>query len=106
MFLPGRLALDMPDALRMKIESEGAQDPFFGVMESHQLPSPYKIQQQQQHHTVAKVDYNNIPTTHLSYVCLLSINICQRIFFQIGLAASEAHKQMETILLCIVNEAK
>lgn len=66
MFLPDRLALDMPDALCMKIESEGAQDPFFGMMESHQLPSPYKKQQQQQQHTAAKVDYNNIPKKRLS----------------------------------------
>lgn len=50
---PGRPALDMPDGLRKKTECEGAQDPFFGVMESHQLPSPWKIQQQ---HTAAKVD--------------------------------------------------
>ncbi|XP_029979804.1 REC8 meiotic recombination protein b [Sphaeramia orbicularis] len=40
-----RMALDMPDRLYMMEEAEGAQDPFFGLMESHQLPSPYKIQQ-------------------------------------------------------------
>ncbi|XP_034562878.1 REC8 meiotic recombination protein b isoform X2 [Notolabrus celidotus] len=40
-----RLALDLPDNLYMMEEAEGAQDPFFGVMELNQLPSPYKIQQ-------------------------------------------------------------
>ncbi|KAM4543461.1 REC8 meiotic recombination protein b [Fundulus diaphanus] len=38
-----RLALDAPDGLNMMEEAEGAQDPFFGLMSSHQLPSPYKI---------------------------------------------------------------
>ncbi|KAM7390670.1 hypothetical protein PAMA_008725 [Pampus argenteus] len=40
-----RLALDLPDSLNMMEEVEGAQDPFFGLMELHQLPSPYKIHQ-------------------------------------------------------------
>ncbi|KAM7370063.1 hypothetical protein PAMP_011348 [Pampus punctatissimus] len=40
-----RLALDLPDSLHMMEEVEGAQDPFFGLMELHQLPSPYKIHQ-------------------------------------------------------------
>nr|QWV53788.1 meiotic recombination protein [Dicentrarchus labrax] len=40
-----RLALDVPDNLYNMEEAEGAQDPFFGLMESHQLPSPYKIHQ-------------------------------------------------------------
>ncbi|XP_053198578.1 REC8 meiotic recombination protein b [Scomber japonicus] len=40
-----RLALDMPDNLHMMEAVEGAQDPFFGLMESQQLPSPYKILQ-------------------------------------------------------------
>ncbi|KAM9713053.1 REC8 meiotic recombination protein b [Menidia menidia] len=40
-----RMALEVPDDLHMMEESEAAQDPFFGLMESHQLPSPYKIQQ-------------------------------------------------------------
>lgn len=52
-FCPGRPALDMPDGLCKKTECEGAPDPFVGVMESHQLPSPDEIQQQ---HTAAKVD--------------------------------------------------
>ncbi|XP_032406802.1 LOW QUALITY PROTEIN: REC8 meiotic recombination protein b [Xiphophorus hellerii] len=38
-----RMALDLPDGLNMMEEAEGALDPFFGVMASHQLPSPYKI---------------------------------------------------------------
>lgn len=36
--------MDIPDSLYLMEEAEGAQDPFFGLMESHQLPSPYKIQ--------------------------------------------------------------
>ncbi|XP_036935557.1 REC8 meiotic recombination protein b isoform X2 [Acanthopagrus latus] len=40
-----RLALDVPDNLYVMEEAEGAQDPFFGLMESHQLPSPYNIHQ-------------------------------------------------------------
>jgi len=39
----GRMALEVPDNLHMMEEAEGAQDPFFGLMESYQLPSPYKI---------------------------------------------------------------
>ncbi|GLD54900.1 meiotic recombination protein REC8 homolog [Lates japonicus] len=38
-----RLALNVPDNLHMMEEAEGAQDPFFGLMESQQLLSPYKI---------------------------------------------------------------
>nr|XP_020470997.1 meiotic recombination protein REC8 homolog [Monopterus albus] len=38
-----RICLDVPDHLFMMEEAEGAQDPFFGLMESHQLPSPYNI---------------------------------------------------------------
>lgn len=41
----GRNALDIPDILYMMEEGEGAQDPFFGIMESHHLPSPYKLPQ-------------------------------------------------------------
>ncbi|XP_030611912.1 REC8 meiotic recombination protein b isoform X2 [Archocentrus centrarchus] len=41
----GRNALDMPTILYMMEEAEGAQDPFFGVMESDLLPSPYKLLQ-------------------------------------------------------------
>ncbi|XP_034022355.1 REC8 meiotic recombination protein b [Thalassophryne amazonica] len=44
---PDRLALDLPDNLNMMNEAEGAQDPFFGLVESHQLPSPYNVQQQE-----------------------------------------------------------
>ncbi|TNN84725.1 Meiotic recombination protein REC8 [Liparis tanakae] len=40
-----RLTLDVPDSMYMMEEAEGAHDPFFGLMEPHQLPSPYKIQQ-------------------------------------------------------------
>lgn len=43
--LSGRLNLDMPDNLYMMEEAERAQDPFFGLMESHRLPSPYNVQQ-------------------------------------------------------------
>ncbi|KAM4718049.1 REC8 meiotic recombination protein b [Anableps anableps] len=37
-----RMAFVVPDGLNMMEEAEGAQDPFFGLMASHQLPSPYK----------------------------------------------------------------
>ncbi|XP_070709517.1 REC8 meiotic recombination protein b [Pempheris klunzingeri] len=40
-----RPALDVPDGLCLLEEAERAQDPFFGLMESHQLPSPYKTHQ-------------------------------------------------------------
>uniref|UniRef100_A0A8D3BDH3 REC8 meiotic recombination protein b n=1 Tax=Scophthalmus maximus TaxID=52904 RepID=A0A8D3BDH3_SCOMX len=40
-----RLVLNVPDSLNMMEEAEGAQDPFFGLMQSHQLLSPYKIHQ-------------------------------------------------------------
>ncbi|KAM6900528.1 REC8 meiotic recombination protein b [Xenentodon cancila] len=39
-----RTALDVPDILHMMEEAEGAQDPFFGLMDSHQCCSPYKLQ--------------------------------------------------------------
>ncbi|XP_026218374.1 REC8 meiotic recombination protein b isoform X1 [Anabas testudineus] len=42
---PDRHGLDVPDSLCMMKDTESAQDPFFGLMESHQLPSPYKIHQ-------------------------------------------------------------
>ncbi|XP_029935832.1 REC8 meiotic recombination protein b [Myripristis murdjan] len=42
---PDRLMLDVPDSLFMMEEAEGAQDPFFGLMEIAQLPSPYKVHQ-------------------------------------------------------------
>ncbi|XP_008276191.1 REC8 meiotic recombination protein b [Stegastes partitus] len=42
-----RIALDIPDSLYMMEKAEGAQDPFFGLMESCQLPSPYRIHQTQ-----------------------------------------------------------
>ncbi|XP_028289321.1 REC8 meiotic recombination protein b [Parambassis ranga] len=42
---PDRMALDVLDGLYMMEEAEGAQDPFFGLMEMHQLPSPYKTLQ-------------------------------------------------------------
>ncbi|XP_054893374.1 REC8 meiotic recombination protein b isoform X2 [Poeciliopsis prolifica] len=38
-----RMALDLPDGLNMMVEAEGALDPFFGLMASHQLPSPYRM---------------------------------------------------------------
>lgn len=47
--LHGRLMLDVPDSLFMMEEAEGAQDPFFGLMETAQLPSPYKVHQVQPH---------------------------------------------------------
>lgn len=47
LFFPDRHGLDVPDSLCMMKDTESAQDPFFGLMESHQLPSPYKIHQVQ-----------------------------------------------------------
>lgn len=49
-----RFALDVPDFLYMMEEAEGAQDPFFGLMESHQLCSPYKVHQVHLIHTPAQ----------------------------------------------------
>ncbi|XP_072307439.1 REC8 meiotic recombination protein b [Eucyclogobius newberryi] len=40
-----RFALDLPDNLAVLEQAEGALDPFFGLMGSHQLPSPYKVNQ-------------------------------------------------------------
>lgn len=37
------MALDVPDDLNLMEKAEGAQDPFFGRMASHQLPSPDKL---------------------------------------------------------------
>ncbi|KAF7667320.1 hypothetical protein LDENG_00067580 [Lucifuga dentata] len=48
---PDNLDLDVPDNLNIMRSAEGAQDPFFGLMDSHQLPSPYKIHQVQLHTT-------------------------------------------------------
>lgn len=56
-----RLALDVPDSLYMMEEAEGAQDPFFGLMESHQLPSPYKIHQ---------VHYNTTTSATMYCICM------------------------------------
>ncbi|KAM3593388.1 uncharacterized protein V6R79_011995 [Siganus canaliculatus] len=40
-----RLTLDLPDILGLMENTEGAVDPFFGKMDSHQLPSPLKTHQ-------------------------------------------------------------
>ncbi|RVE58933.1 hypothetical protein OJAV_G00199260 [Oryzias javanicus] len=42
---PERMLMDVPDSLYMMMETDGALDPFFGVLESLQLPSPNEIQQ-------------------------------------------------------------
>ncbi|XP_073343959.1 REC8 meiotic recombination protein b [Pagrus major] len=57
-----RLALDVPDNLYMMEEAEGAQDPFFGLMESHQLPSPYKIHQPVMVTEVAGSQHSLVPS--------------------------------------------
>ncbi|XP_056155179.1 REC8 meiotic recombination protein b [Lampris incognitus] len=40
---PDRKTIDVPDYLFLMEATEGAQDPFFGLMEHDQLLSPYKI---------------------------------------------------------------
>ncbi|KAF6722941.1 REC8-like protein [Oryzias melastigma] len=44
---PERMLMDVPDSLYVMMETDGALDPFFGVLESHQLPSPKEIHQVQ-----------------------------------------------------------
>lgn len=39
--------MDVPDSLEMLVETDGAQDPFFGVLESYHIPSPNEIYQVQ-----------------------------------------------------------
>ncbi|KAM3860787.1 REC8 meiotic recombination protein b [Diretmus argenteus] len=45
MIEPDRLILDLPENMLLMEEDEGAQDPFFGIMAEHQLPSPYRTHQ-------------------------------------------------------------
>ncbi|XP_042365954.1 REC8 meiotic recombination protein b [Plectropomus leopardus] len=59
-----RLSLDVPDNLCMMEEAEGAQDPFFGLMESHQLPSPYKIHQPMMVTEEAGSQHSLVPSPH------------------------------------------
>ncbi|XP_029313890.1 REC8 meiotic recombination protein b [Cottoperca gobio] len=59
-----RLASDVPDSLYMLQEAEGAQDPFFGLMESHQLPSPYKIHQKMWVNEEAGSQHTLVPGPH------------------------------------------
>ncbi|KAF7213687.1 REC8 meiotic recombination protein b isoform X1 [Nothobranchius furzeri] len=40
-----RMVMDLVDCLNGMEEAESAQDPFFGLMESHELPSPNKLHQ-------------------------------------------------------------
>ncbi|XP_045920848.1 REC8 meiotic recombination protein b [Micropterus dolomieu] len=61
-----RLALDMPDSLYRMEEAEGAQDPFFGLMDSHQLPSPYKIHQPTLVNEEAGSQHSLVPSPHTS----------------------------------------
>ncbi|XP_004081264.1 meiotic recombination protein REC8 homolog [Oryzias latipes] len=42
---PERMLMDVPDSLEMLVETDGAQDPFFGVLESYHIPSPNEIYQ-------------------------------------------------------------
>lgn len=62
-----RLALDVPDNLYVMEEAEGAQDPFFGLMESHQLPSPYNIHQVHQQY--------NYQCSYVLYLYVWLLNI-------------------------------
>nr|XP_046227423.1 REC8 meiotic recombination protein b isoform X2 [Scatophagus argus] len=59
-----RVALDVPDSLYTMQEAEGAQDPFFGLMESHQLPSPYKIHQRVSMTEEAGSQHSLVPSPH------------------------------------------
>nr|XP_040023813.1 REC8 meiotic recombination protein b isoform X1 [Gasterosteus aculeatus aculeatus] len=59
-----RLTLDVPDSMHMMDEAEGAQDPFFGLMESHQLPSPYKMHQQMSGFEAAGSQRSLVPSRH------------------------------------------
>ncbi|XP_068565583.1 REC8 meiotic recombination protein b [Cebidichthys violaceus] len=59
-----RLTLAVPDSMHMMEAAEGAQDPFFGLMESHQLPSPYKIHQQMSGMEAAGSQHSLEPSPH------------------------------------------
>ncbi|TMS08858.1 hypothetical protein E3U43_014405 [Larimichthys crocea] len=59
-----RLNLDMPDNLYMMEEAERAQDPFFGLMESHRLPSPYNVQQPMLAIEEAGSQHSLVPSLH------------------------------------------
>ncbi|KAM9337560.1 REC8 meiotic recombination protein b [Symphorus nematophorus] len=59
-----RLALDVPDNLYIMEGAEGAQDPFFGLMKSHQLPSPYKIDQPMLVIEEAGSQHSLVPSSH------------------------------------------
>ncbi|XP_038161648.1 REC8 meiotic recombination protein b [Cyprinodon tularosa] len=60
-----RMALDVPDDLNLMENAEGAQDPFFGRMASHQLPSPDKL-------VVAEFEYESLQH---SLVCSPNIKL-------------------------------
>ncbi|XP_070784582.1 REC8 meiotic recombination protein b [Enoplosus armatus] len=64
---PDRLALDVPDRLHRMEQTEGAQDPFFGLMESHQLPSPYKIHQPMLELEEAGSQHSLVPSPHTTF---------------------------------------
>ncbi|XP_074478172.1 REC8 meiotic recombination protein b [Sebastes fasciatus] len=64
MALSDRLALDVPDSLFMMEQAEGAQDPFFGLMASHQLPSPYKMHQPMSVIEEAGSQHSLVPIPH------------------------------------------
>ncbi|XP_041817721.1 REC8 meiotic recombination protein b [Chelmon rostratus] len=59
-----RLALDVPDNLCMMVLGEGAEDPFFGVMGSDQLPSPYNIHQPMLVIEEAGSQHSLVPSPH------------------------------------------
>uniref|UniRef100_UPI0037E7D45E REC8 meiotic recombination protein b n=1 Tax=Semicossyphus pulcher TaxID=241346 RepID=UPI0037E7D45E len=59
-----RPALDVRDSLYMMEEAEGAQDPFFGLMELNQLPSPYKIHQSVLVIAEAGSQHSLVPSPH------------------------------------------
>ncbi|XP_054479272.1 REC8 meiotic recombination protein b [Anoplopoma fimbria] len=59
-----RMTLNVPDSMYMMEEAEGAQDPFFGLMERHQLPSPYKIHQQMLVLEATGSQHSLVPSPH------------------------------------------
>ncbi|XP_075308519.1 REC8 meiotic recombination protein b [Odontesthes bonariensis] len=59
-----RMVLDVADNLHMMEEAEGAQDPFFGLMETHQLLSPYKIHPAELVNEDMDIQHSLVPSPH------------------------------------------
>ncbi|XP_067342544.1 REC8 meiotic recombination protein b [Channa argus] len=63
-----RHGLDVPNSLYMMELAGGAQDPFFGLMKSHQLPSPYKINQADFAIEEVGSQHSLVPSAHVTVV--------------------------------------